>query len=97
MAGVAQAPSQAHPAVDLERPLTSRPLLPSTIGSQPAWPSCSYSAVQGAQTPMLLGFVSLGRRNADSQDVRASKTLEDHHGSLYRRGKLKPRRDKGLA
>ena len=64
------------------------------LGASQPGPSCSYSAVQGAQTPMLLGFVSLGRRNTDSQDVRASETLEDHHSSLYRRGKLKPRRIK---
>lgn len=63
------------------------------LGARQPGPSCSYSAVQGAQIPMLLGFVSLGRRKA--QDVRACKTLEDHHSSLYRRGKLKPTRDKG--
>lgn len=68
------------------------------LGASQPGPSCSYSSVQGAQTPMLLmllGFGSPGRRNADFQDVRASETLEDHRTHSIER-EIEAQRDKGL-
>lgn len=93
MAGVAQAPSQAHPAVAWRGPCPA-PLHPlEQLGASQPGPSSSCSA-SGVHTPMLLGFVSLGRRNTVprmSEPARPWRTTTAHS---IDGGKLKPRRIK---